>query len=117
VLEGLREGDEVILYPGDRIKDGSRVNSGEDLRSEDSIGTGRRLQLADARFVKFGGACITRFGKKPLPFTMPSDDLRASGDEGVLESAGVCRVPTNRRWADHPQRATAALGSPAKRLA
>jgi HlyD family secretion protein len=25
VLEGLREGDEVILYPGDRIKDGSRV--------------------------------------------------------------------------------------------
>jgi HlyD family secretion protein len=25
VLEGLREGDEVILYPGDRVKDGQRV--------------------------------------------------------------------------------------------
>jgi len=25
VLEGLHEGDEVILYPGDRVKDGQRV--------------------------------------------------------------------------------------------
>ena len=25
VIEGLREGDEVILYPGDRVKDGQRV--------------------------------------------------------------------------------------------
>jgi HlyD family secretion protein len=25
VMEGLKEGDEVILYPGDRIKDGQRV--------------------------------------------------------------------------------------------
>ena len=25
ILEGLREGDEVILYPGDRVKDGQRV--------------------------------------------------------------------------------------------
>jgi hypothetical protein len=25
VLEGLKEGDEVILYPGDRIKEGQRV--------------------------------------------------------------------------------------------
>lgn len=25
VLEGLKEGDEVILYPGDRVKDGQRV--------------------------------------------------------------------------------------------
>ncbi len=27
VLDGLKEGDEVILYPGDRIKDGQRVKS------------------------------------------------------------------------------------------
>jgi HlyD family secretion protein len=26
ILEGLKEGDEVILYPGDRIKEGLRVN-------------------------------------------------------------------------------------------
>jgi HlyD family secretion protein len=25
VLDGLKDGDEVILYPGDRIKDGQRV--------------------------------------------------------------------------------------------
>jgi HlyD family secretion protein len=25
ITEGLKEGDEVILYPGDRIKDGQRV--------------------------------------------------------------------------------------------
>jgi hypothetical protein len=25
VLGGLKEGDEVILYPGDRVQDGSRV--------------------------------------------------------------------------------------------
>jgi HlyD family secretion protein len=25
VVDGLKEGDEVILYPGDRIKDGQRV--------------------------------------------------------------------------------------------
>ena len=25
ILEGLREGDEVILYPGDRVKEGNRV--------------------------------------------------------------------------------------------
>ena len=25
VLEGLKEGDEVILYPGDRLHDGQRV--------------------------------------------------------------------------------------------
>ena len=25
ILEGLKEGDEVILYPGDRIKNGQRV--------------------------------------------------------------------------------------------
>jgi HlyD family secretion protein len=25
ILEGLQEGDEVILYPGDRVKDGQRV--------------------------------------------------------------------------------------------
>ena len=25
VLEGLQEGDEVILYPGDRVKEGHRV--------------------------------------------------------------------------------------------
>ena len=25
VLEGLNDGDEVILYPGDRIRDGLRV--------------------------------------------------------------------------------------------
>ena len=25
VTDGLKEGDEVILYPGDRIKDGQRV--------------------------------------------------------------------------------------------
>ena len=25
ILEGLREGDEVILYPDDRIKDSQRV--------------------------------------------------------------------------------------------
>ncbi|MSU47245.1 MAG: hypothetical protein EXS42_09035 [Lacunisphaera sp.] len=26
VLDGLKEGDEVILYPGDRVSDGQRVN-------------------------------------------------------------------------------------------
>jgi HlyD family secretion protein len=26
ILEGLKEGDQVILYPGDRVKDGERVN-------------------------------------------------------------------------------------------
>jgi HlyD family secretion protein len=26
VLSGLQEGDEVILYPGDRVQDGERVN-------------------------------------------------------------------------------------------
>ena len=26
ILDGLKEGDEVILYPGDRIKEGLRVN-------------------------------------------------------------------------------------------
>jgi HlyD family secretion protein len=25
VLDGLKEGDEVVLYPGDRVKDGQRV--------------------------------------------------------------------------------------------
>ena len=25
VLDGLKEGDEVILYPGDRVQDGDRV--------------------------------------------------------------------------------------------
>jgi len=27
ILEGLKEGEEVILYPGDRVKDGTRVRS------------------------------------------------------------------------------------------
>jgi HlyD family secretion protein len=26
MLDGLKEGDEVILYPGDRVADGARVN-------------------------------------------------------------------------------------------
>ena len=25
IIDGLKEGDQVILYPGDRIKDGQRV--------------------------------------------------------------------------------------------
>jgi len=25
ILDGLKEGDQVILYPGDRVKDGQRV--------------------------------------------------------------------------------------------
>jgi HlyD family secretion protein len=27
ILEGVKDGDEVILYPGDRIKDGLRVRT------------------------------------------------------------------------------------------